>query len=217
MSSEAPHEENLDEEILDLHRAIVSLQEELDAVDWYRQRAGACDNDALKVILLHNKRNEAAALRILGFLSWLTLVQPINNYIAHVGSSAAAWARLRYEYGHLVGFLFALGGFAALLMSILAAPLRYNSTKSNRATGPASSTASSRWQPAPATPSARKSPSAGQDACSASLRRRLPAPGCGASCPNPCGRPQNRVPRCARFRNTCARRCSPSGFNRRVT
>jgi ferritin-like protein len=42
----------------DLHRAIVSLQEELEAVDWYQQRADACQDAALRDILLHNMREE---------------------------------------------------------------------------------------------------------------------------------------------------------------
>lgn len=42
----------------DLHRAIVSLQEELEAVDWYQQRADACEDTALRDILLHNMREE---------------------------------------------------------------------------------------------------------------------------------------------------------------
>lgn len=40
------------------HQAITSLIEELEAVDWYRQRADDCDDSALKEILLHNMREE---------------------------------------------------------------------------------------------------------------------------------------------------------------
>lgn len=40
------------------HQAVVSLQEELEAVDWYRQRADACRDEALREILLHNMREE---------------------------------------------------------------------------------------------------------------------------------------------------------------
>lgn len=42
----------------ELHRALVSLQEELEAVDWYRQRADACKDEALREILLHNMNEE---------------------------------------------------------------------------------------------------------------------------------------------------------------
>ncbi|HEX3862138.1 MAG TPA: ferritin [Stellaceae bacterium] len=41
-----------------LHYAITSLKEELDAVDWYRQRADDTEDEALRGILLHNMREE---------------------------------------------------------------------------------------------------------------------------------------------------------------
>lgn len=60
MSSEGLHvpRENLRRETLNLHYAIASLIEELEAVDWYRQRADDCDDPELKAILLHNAREE---------------------------------------------------------------------------------------------------------------------------------------------------------------
>ncbi|MBV9521457.1 MAG: ferritin [Alphaproteobacteria bacterium] len=60
MSSESLHapRERLSTETLSLHHAIVSLMEELDAVDWYRQRADDCEDAALRDILLHNMREE---------------------------------------------------------------------------------------------------------------------------------------------------------------
>lgn len=60
MSSESYHEpiELLSEETKDRHRAIVSLKEELDAVDWYQQRAEACGDAELRAILIHNKNEE---------------------------------------------------------------------------------------------------------------------------------------------------------------
>ena len=39
-------------------QAIASVMEELEAVDWYRQRADDCDDPSLKAILLHNMREE---------------------------------------------------------------------------------------------------------------------------------------------------------------
>ena len=59
-SSESYHEplELLSSQTRRLHQALVSLQEELEAVDWYRQRADACTDAALKAILLHNMREE---------------------------------------------------------------------------------------------------------------------------------------------------------------
>jgi ferritin-like protein len=60
MSSVGYHEpiEELSDETRDMHRAIVSLMEELEAVDWYNQRANACKNPNLKAILEHNRDEE---------------------------------------------------------------------------------------------------------------------------------------------------------------
>lgn len=60
MAHEGLHEakDELRQETRDTHRALVSLQEELEAVDWYRQRADACSDSQLKEILLHNMREE---------------------------------------------------------------------------------------------------------------------------------------------------------------
>jgi uncharacterized protein len=48
----------LSEETRDMHRALVSVIEELEAIDWYQQRADACGDEDLKAILLHNKMEE---------------------------------------------------------------------------------------------------------------------------------------------------------------
>ena len=60
MSSEGLHapRERLSAKTIALHQAITSLIEELEAVDWYRQRADDCEDPALKAILLHNAREE---------------------------------------------------------------------------------------------------------------------------------------------------------------
>lgn len=60
MSSVGYHEPitELSDETRDMHRAIVSLMEELEAVDWYNQRAEACRNPELKAILEHNRDEE---------------------------------------------------------------------------------------------------------------------------------------------------------------
>jgi hypothetical protein len=50
--------ELLSQESRDMHRALVSVMEELEAIDWYQQRADACGDDELKQILLHNKKEE---------------------------------------------------------------------------------------------------------------------------------------------------------------
>ena len=53
MAKEGYHETNLREETRDMHRAIVSLMEELEAVDWYNQRVDACQDPELCAILAH--------------------------------------------------------------------------------------------------------------------------------------------------------------------
>jgi hypothetical protein len=60
MSSVGYHEavEDLSDETRDMHRAIVSLMEELEAVDWYNQRADACKDPELRAILAHNRDEE---------------------------------------------------------------------------------------------------------------------------------------------------------------
>src|SRR3989442_6604917 len=60
MASDTYHEplELLSDETRNLHRAIVSLMEELEAIDWYQQRADACSDPALQAVLLHNKNEE---------------------------------------------------------------------------------------------------------------------------------------------------------------
>jgi ferritin-like protein len=60
MSSVGYHEpiEELSAATRDMHRAIVSLMEELEAVDWYNQRAEVCKDKELKAILEHNRDEE---------------------------------------------------------------------------------------------------------------------------------------------------------------
>ena len=60
MSSEILHEdaETLGADVIDSHRAIVSLMEELEAIDWYNQRAKATRNPELRAILEHNRDEE---------------------------------------------------------------------------------------------------------------------------------------------------------------
>lgn len=60
MSSENLHapRDRLTTETINNHQAMVSLVEEIEAADWYRQRADDCEEPALKEILLHNMREE---------------------------------------------------------------------------------------------------------------------------------------------------------------
>jgi uncharacterized protein len=60
MASEGLHEpaELLDLETIDHHRAITSLVEELEAVDWYDQRVKATEDSSLADVLAHNRDEE---------------------------------------------------------------------------------------------------------------------------------------------------------------
>ena len=62
-------------ETKDRHRAIVSLMEELEAVDWYDQRVDAADDDDLRAVLAHNRdeEKEHAAMT----LEWLRRHDPV--------------------------------------------------------------------------------------------------------------------------------------------
>lgn len=75
-SSDSYHEpmDKLSSTTQDMHRAIVSLQEELEAVDWYQQRADACEDSELKAILLHNMREEIEHASMV--LEWLRRRHP---------------------------------------------------------------------------------------------------------------------------------------------
>jgi ferritin-like protein len=60
MASEGFHEssQDLKPETRDMHRAVQSLIEELEAVDWYQQRIDATGDEALRAILTHNRDEE---------------------------------------------------------------------------------------------------------------------------------------------------------------
>ena len=77
MANEGFHEpiEELSDQTKDMHRAIVSLMEELEAVDWYNQRVDACKDPALKKILAHNRdeEKEHAAMT----LEWIRRQDPV--------------------------------------------------------------------------------------------------------------------------------------------
>jgi ferritin-like protein len=71
MSSVGYHEpvEELSAETRDMHRALVSLMEELEAVDWYNQRAAVCQDRELKSIIEHNRDEEKEHAAML--LEWI--------------------------------------------------------------------------------------------------------------------------------------------------
>ncbi len=68
-----PHYEesskDLTEETLDLHRAWMSIKEELEAMDWYQQRIDSTDDEELKAILIHNRDEEKEHASML--LEWV--------------------------------------------------------------------------------------------------------------------------------------------------
>jgi len=71
MASETLHEDEtkLGSETIDRHRAIASLMEELEAVDWYDQRVKATDDEELRAILAHNRDEEKEHAAMV--LEWL--------------------------------------------------------------------------------------------------------------------------------------------------
>jgi len=69
---EAP--EALSAQTIDRHRAIVSLMEELEAVDWYDQRVEATEDDELRTILAHNRDEEKEHAAMV--LEWLRRNDP---------------------------------------------------------------------------------------------------------------------------------------------
>jgi uncharacterized protein len=68
-------EDRLPADVIDRHRAIVSIQEELEAIDWYDQRVAATDDPDLGAVLAHNRdeEKEHAAMT----LEWLRRHDPV--------------------------------------------------------------------------------------------------------------------------------------------
>ena len=62
-------EEKLSKETKNLHRALVSLIEELEAIDWYQQRVDAAEDESLRNILAHNRDEEKEHAAML--LEWI--------------------------------------------------------------------------------------------------------------------------------------------------
>ena len=86
MANEGYHEPiaELTDATRDLHRAITSLMEELEAVDWYNQRVDACKDKELKAILAHNRDEEKEHAAML--LEWIrrkdaTFSKELKDYL----------------------------------------------------------------------------------------------------------------------------------------
>ena len=95
-------EDRLPNEVIDDHRAIVSIMEELEAIDWYRQRAEAATDSELAAILVHNRdeEKEHAAMT----LEWLRrrddmLDQHLRTYLFTTGSILEREAEAEAEAG----------------------------------------------------------------------------------------------------------------------
>ncbi|TCV89089.1 encapsulin-associated ferritin-like protein [Sulfurirhabdus autotrophica] len=80
MANEGYHEplEKLSDATMDMHRAIVSLMEELEAVDWYNQRVDACVDPELKSILAHNRDEEKEHAAMM--LEWIRRRDPAFDH-----------------------------------------------------------------------------------------------------------------------------------------
>jgi ferritin-like protein len=82
----------LGSEAIDRHRAIVSIMEELEAIDWYDQRAIASGDDGLRAVLEHNRDDEKEHAAMA--LEWLrrrdsALDEQLRKYLFTDGSITA--------------------------------------------------------------------------------------------------------------------------------
>jgi len=80
-SSSADLHENADvlgPETIDRHRAVVSIMEELEAVDWYDQRVQASSDEELKAILAHNRDEEKEHASMV--LEWIRRRDPAFDH-----------------------------------------------------------------------------------------------------------------------------------------
>jgi ferritin-like protein len=68
------NESALKPETIDRHRAVVSIMEELEAVDWYDQRIDAATDQQLKDVLAHNRDEEKEHASMM--LEWLRRHDP---------------------------------------------------------------------------------------------------------------------------------------------
>ena len=77
MANEGYHEPvgELSDETRDMHRAIVSLMEELEAVDWHNQRMDGTKNPELRAILAHNRDEEKEHAAMV--LEWIRRQDPV--------------------------------------------------------------------------------------------------------------------------------------------
>jgi len=93
-SSGALHEpeSRLKPETISRHRAIVSLMEELEAIDWYGQRVDAEEDADLRAVLAHNRDEEKEHASMV--LEWIRRHDPtfdrfLRKYLFTEGSITA--------------------------------------------------------------------------------------------------------------------------------
>jgi ferritin-like protein len=77
VASTSLHEDpqKIGSEVIDRHRAITSLMEELEAIDWYDQRVQASDDPTLTEVLAHNRDEEKEHAAMV--LEWLRRHDPV--------------------------------------------------------------------------------------------------------------------------------------------
>jgi ferritin-like protein len=93
-------EERLSPATRDMHRAIVSLMEELEAVDWYQQRMDATESAELRDILRHNRDEEKEHAAMV--LEWIRRHDPsfdtkLREYLFTEGSIVGREAALEKQ------------------------------------------------------------------------------------------------------------------------
>jgi len=65
----------LQQKTMDMHRAVVSVVEELQAIDWYSQRVDATKDPELRAILEHNGNEEKEHAAMI--LEWIRRKDPV--------------------------------------------------------------------------------------------------------------------------------------------
>ena len=104
-SLHAPRE-RLQKKTIHMHHAIVSLMEELEAVDWYNQRVDACKDPELKRILEHNRDEEKEHAAMV--LEWIRRRDPVldkelKDYLFKEGKISDHHGGSQKRAGHLHG------------------------------------------------------------------------------------------------------------------
>jgi ferritin-like protein len=104
-------------ETLDNHRALTSMQEELEAADWYDQRVDAATDPALKEILAHNRDEEKEHFAML--LEWYRrrdakMDEHLKEYLFSTGSLIAREQAVTGEGGGAAGATAGGGGWVGM-------------------------------------------------------------------------------------------------------